>query len=72
MADHGAGPRATANPEIDITDLFAFPSPERPGHLVLIMNAYPFKEIEATRLLFSDAIDYRIRVRPVRIAATWP
>jgi hypothetical protein len=68
MADHGAGPRATANPEIDITDLFAFPSPERPGHLVLIMNAYPFKHIEATRLLFSDAIDYRIRVRPVRIA----
>ncbi|HEU4501964.1 MAG TPA: DUF4331 family protein, partial [Nitrospira sp.] len=72
MADHGAGPRATANPEIDITDLFAFPSPERPGHLVLIMNAYPFKHIEATRLLFSDAIDYRIRVRPVRIAATGP
>jgi hypothetical protein len=72
MADHGAGPRATANPEIDITDLFAFPSPERPGHLVLIMNAYPFKEIEATRLLFSDAIDYRIRVRPVRIAETGP
>jgi hypothetical protein len=70
MADHGAGPRATANPEIDITDLFAFPSPERPGHLVLIMNAYPFKHIEATRLLFSDAIDYRIRVRPVGIAAT--
>ena len=68
MADHGAGPRATANPEIDITDLFAFPSPERPGHLVLIMNVYPFKHIEATRLLFSDAIDYRIRVRPVRIA----
>ena len=39
---------------------------------MLIMNAYPFKEIEATRLLFSDAIDYRIRVRPVRIAATGP
>jgi hypothetical protein len=72
MADHGAGPRATANPEIDITDLFAFPSPQRPGHLVLIMNACPFKHIEATRLLFSDAIDYRIRVRPVSIAATGP
>ena len=70
MADHGAGPRATANPEIDITDLFAFPSPERPGHLVMIMDIYPFKEIEATRLLFSDAVDYRIRVRPLRIAAT--
>ncbi len=34
------------------------------------MNIYPFKEIESTRLLFSDALDYRIRVRPVRIAST--
>src|SRR5262245_50247506 len=72
MADHGAGPRATANPEIDITDLFAFPSPERPGHLVIIMDVCPFKQIEASRLLFSDAIDYRIRIRPARIGATGP
>lgn len=72
MSDHGAGPRSIANPEIDITDVFAFPSPERPGHLVLAMDIYPFKEIEATRLLFSDALDYRIRVRPVRIASTGP
>ena len=72
MSDHGAGPRSIANPEIDITDVFAFPSPERPGHLVLVMNIFPFKEIEATRLLFSDALDYRIRVRPVRVASTGP
>src|SRR5262245_20142985 len=72
MADHGAGPRATATPEIDITDLFAFPSPGRPGHLVLLMNAYPCEQIQATQLLFSDAIDSRIRVRPVRIATTGP
>ena len=72
MSDHGAGPRSIANPEIDITDVFAFPSPERPGHLVLVMNTYPFKEIEATRLFFSDALDYRIRVHPVRIASTGP
>lgn len=72
MSDHGAGPRSIANPEIDITDLYAFPSPERAGHLVLVMNVYPFKEIEATRLLFSDALDYRIRLRPVRAASTGP
>ena len=70
MSDHGAGPRSIANPEIDITDVFAFPSPERPGNGVLVMNIFPFKEIESTRLLFSDALDYRIRVRPVRIAST--
>ncbi len=72
MSDHGAGPRSIANPEIDITDLFAFPSPEREGNIVLAMNIFPFKEIEATRLFFSDALDYRIRLRPVRIAATGP
>jgi|SRR5215471_593445 len=72
MSDHGAGPRSIANPEIDITDVFTFPSPERPGNLVIIMNVCPFREIEATRLLFSDALDYRIRVRPARIAASGP
>jgi hypothetical protein len=70
MSDHGAGPRSIANPEIDITDVFAFPSPERPGSLVLAMCIFPFKEIEAARLFFSDALDYRLRARPVRIAAT--
>jgi hypothetical protein len=72
MSDHGAGPRSIANPEIDITDVFAFPSPERPGFLVLAMCIFPFKEIEATKLFFSDALDYRLRVRPARIAATGP
>ena len=68
MADHGAGPRSIANPEIDICDLHAFPSPEHPGNLVLAMNVCPFLPSAAT--LFSDAIDYRIRLRPVRVAST--
>ena len=68
MADHGAGPRSIANPEIDISDLCAFPSPERAGNLVMIMNVCPFRPSSAT--LFSDAIDYRIRLRPVRVAST--
>ena len=68
MADHGAGPRATANPEIDISDLCAFPSPEHPGNLVLVLNACPFLPSAST--LFSDAIDYRLRLRSVRVAAT--
>jgi uncharacterized protein DUF4331 len=68
MADHGAGPRSIANPEIDICDLYAFPSPEHPGNLVMAMNVCPFLPSAAT--LFSDAIDYRIRLRPVRVAST--
>jgi hypothetical protein len=68
MADHGAGPRSTANPEIDISDLCAFPSPEHPGNLVVVLNVCPFRPSAAT--LFSDAIDYRIRLRSVRVAST--
>jgi hypothetical protein len=68
MADHGAGPRATLNPEIDISDLCAFPSPQRPGHLVVVVNVCPFRPSAAT--LFSDAIHYRMRLRSVRVAST--
>ena len=68
MADHGAGPRATAFPEIDISDLCAFVSPERPGNLVVVVNVCPFRPSAST--LFSDAIHYRIRLRSLRVAAT--
>ena len=62
MADHFSGPRALADPASDITDVFAFPSPERPGHLVLVMNVFP---AAAPTALFSDAVSYRFRLRPV-------
>ena len=65
MSDHGSGPRAFADPIVDITDMYVFPSPERPGCLVLVLDVNPFAE-PAT--LFSDAVDYRFRVRPLEIA----
>jgi Domain of unknown function (DUF4331) len=46
----------------DITDLFAFPSPERPGRLVLALNTHPFAPPSA---LFSDGLIYRFRLRPL-------
>jgi hypothetical protein len=64
MSDHRGGPRSIATPEIDITDVYAFPSPEHPGALVVVMDVFPFA---APSALFSDAIDYRIRLRPLRI-----
>jgi hypothetical protein len=67
MADHGSGPRATADPVLDLTDFYAFPSPERPGHLALAMNVFPFAKPTA---LFSDALDYRFRLRPVRVGSS--
>ncbi|MGA3317993.1 MAG: DUF4331 family protein [Candidatus Korobacteraceae bacterium] len=66
MSDHQSGPRALADPVVDITDMYAFPNPERPSSLVLVLNVFPNAE-PAT--LFSDAVDYRFRVRPARTAA---
>ncbi len=64
MSDHFSGPRAIANPAGDICDLYAFPIPERPGHLVLVLNVLPKATSDSH---FSDAIVYRFRMRPVTI-----
>ena len=64
MSDHISGPRAIADPVIDITDVYAFPCPDSPDHLVLIMNVFPYAGPSA---LFSDAVIYRLRVRSVSV-----
>jgi len=66
MSDHGSGPRALADPTVDIADMFVFPSPERSGALVLVLNVFPFAGPTAR---FSDVVDYRFRIRPVSVAA---
>src|SRR4051812_47081741 len=66
VSDHISGPRALAEPIADITDVYAFPSPERSGHLVLVMNTLPFAQPSAR---FSDGLTYRFRLRPVTAAA---
>jgi hypothetical protein len=63
MSDHISGPRALAEPIADITDLYAFPSPEQPGHLVLVLNTLPFTQPSDC---FSDGLIYRFRLRPLR------
>jgi hypothetical protein len=62
VADHFSGPRALSDPASDITDVFTFPSPERPGHLVLVLDVFPSAALTA---MFSDALRYRFRLRPV-------
>jgi Domain of unknown function (DUF4331) len=62
VADHFSGPRALSDPTSDITDVFTFPSPEHPGQLVLVLDVFPSA---APTALFSDALRYRFRVRPV-------
>jgi Domain of unknown function (DUF4331) len=62
MSDHFSGPAVMGDPTVDITDFYAFPSPERPGNLVLIMNVFP---LATARSLFSDVVTYRFRLRPL-------
>ncbi len=62
MSHHLSGPRSLTEPIADITDLYAFPSPERAGNLVLVLNTLPFAQPSA---LFSDGLTYRFRLRPL-------
>ncbi|MEV4739959.1 DUF4331 family protein [Streptomyces sp. NPDC049555] len=64
MSDHLSGTRALADPAIDLTDLYAFPSPAQAGRLALVMDVFPNARPGA---LFSDAASYRFRVRPVAV-----
>jgi hypothetical protein len=56
-----------AEPIADITDFYAFPSPERPGHLVMVQDTLPFA---APTAHFSDGLVYRFRLRPVSVTGT--
>ena len=62
MSDHFSGPAVMGDPAVDITDFYAFPSPEHPGNLVLIMDVFP---MATSRSYFSDVVTYRFRLRPV-------
>lgn len=66
MSDHLDGPRMIAEPVIDITDLYAFPSPEKQGYLVLVMNVFPFAGNSA---FFSDGATYKLRIRRAQKSA---
>jgi hypothetical protein len=61
-SDHLDGPRAIADPQADITDVFAFTSPENARRVVLAMTLVPFAPSAAT---FSPHVDYVFRVRQV-------
>lgn len=62
MSDHFSGPAVMGDPSVDIADFYAFPSPERPGNLVLIMNVFPMATSQSS---FSDVVTHRFRLRPL-------
>jgi hypothetical protein len=63
-SDHLDGPGATADPQSDITDVFAFTSPENPAHVVLAMAVTPYAGDAST---FSPSVDYAFRVQRVEV-----
>lgn len=65
MSDHVDGPRQIGDPSADLTDLFAFTSPENPAHTVLAANVFPSAGVTA---MFSNAVEYSIVVRRVTVA----
>jgi hypothetical protein len=67
MSDHIDGPRQIGDPASDLTDLFAFTSPENPSHTVLAANVFPSAGVTA---MFSNAVNHSIVVRRVALAGS--
>jgi hypothetical protein len=65
MSDHIDGPRQIGDPSADLTDLFAFTSPENPAKTVLAANVFPTCGPDA---MFSNAINHSIVVRRAKVA----
>src|SRR5215468_5062920 len=64
MSDHVDGPRQIGDPPADITDLFAFTSPNDPARTVLALCVFPSAGESA---VFSNVIDYAIAIRRVTV-----
>src|SRR5262245_21079388 len=67
MSDHVDGPRSIGDPAADISDLFAFTSPENPARTVLAMCVFPSAGESA---VFSNILDHSIALRRVTVAGT--
>ncbi len=62
MSDHVDGPRQIGDPPADLTDLFAFTSPENPAHTVVAANVFPSAGVTA---MFSNAVNHSIVIRRI-------
>ena len=62
--DHIDGPVTQGHPVADLSDLYAFPTPGKPGHLTVVLNTHPFA---LGRNHFSSKVDYRLTLRRVSL-----
>ena len=65
MSDHVDGPRSIGDPSIDLSDLFAFTSPESSGRTVVALCVFPSA---GTSAMFSNAVNHSIVIRRATVA----
>jgi hypothetical protein len=65
MSDHVDGPRSIGDPAADVSDLFAFTSPENAARTVIALNVFPFAGASA---MFSNVVNHSLVVRRVTVA----
>ncbi len=63
-SDHLDGPATSKDRVTDLTDLYAFPTPETPGFLTIVLDVYP---VVAATGHFSDKVSYTLHVRRAAI-----
>lgn len=66
-SDHIDGPITMKHSVSDLTDLYAFPSPGKPGFLTVILNAYP---VVPGNGHFSEKVSYDLILRQASIKGT--
>ena len=66
-SDHQDAPKLLSTPVVDISDLFAFITPEQPDRLVMIMNVFP---LATESDWFAEHFEYSIVVRQAAIKGT--
>ena len=65
MSDHIDGPRQVGDPAGDLSDLFAFSSPENADRTVLALCVFPSAGASA---VFSNVVNHRFVVRRATVA----
>ena len=65
MSDHVDGPRSIGDPAADLSDLFAFTSPENAARTVLALCVFPFAGASA---MFSNVVNHSLVVRRCPVA----
>ncbi len=66
-SDHIDGPVTTKHRVADLSDFYAFPTPNKPGSLTLILNTYP---VVPKKGHFTDKATYVFLVRKASVAGT--